>query len=110
MLTADTLLFIMKTRKTVIMMAPPMLAIAAIIAVCSVPGTVGIGYAQEMTPATSAQGNAAVADTDESRIAELITAYRICVNEGVLDSFGHISVRSVKNPTTSTCRAHQRRL
>ena len=25
-------------------------------------------------------------------------AYKVCVNEGVLDSFGHISVRSVKNP------------
>jgi HCOMODA/2-hydroxy-3-carboxy-muconic semialdehyde decarboxylase len=54
-------------------------------------------YAQQKNPVTTAQ-EASVTDTDESRIDDLITAYRICVNEGILDSFGHISVRSVKNP------------
>jgi ribulose-5-phosphate 4-epimerase/fuculose-1-phosphate aldolase len=53
-------------------------------------------YAQEKSAGSPDKG--AIADTDESRIDDLITAYRICVNEGVLDSFGHISVRSVKNP------------
>ena len=38
-------------------------------------------------------------DTDEQRIADLVLASRILFNEGVLDSFGHVSVRSVKNPT-----------
>jgi ribulose-5-phosphate 4-epimerase/fuculose-1-phosphate aldolase len=49
--------------------------------------------------AALSQEKAVAADTDEARIADLITAYRICVNEGVLDSFGHISVRSVTNPS-----------
>jgi HCOMODA/2-hydroxy-3-carboxy-muconic semialdehyde decarboxylase len=38
------------------------------------------------------------ADTDETRIADLITANHILANEQVLDGFGHISVRSVTNP------------
>jgi ribulose-5-phosphate 4-epimerase/fuculose-1-phosphate aldolase len=37
-------------------------------------------------------------DPDAGRKADLITAYRILVNEGILDSFGHISVRSAKDP------------
>ena len=38
-------------------------------------------------------------DSDEQRIADLVLASRILVNEGVLDSFGHVTVRSLKNPT-----------
>ena len=37
-------------------------------------------------------------DPDAERKADLITAYKILVNEGILDSFGHVSVRSAKNP------------
>jgi hypothetical protein len=37
-------------------------------------------------------------DPDAQRKADLITAYRILVNEGILDSFGHVSVRSSKDP------------
>ncbi len=44
-----------------------------------------------------AQDNAA-ADPDEARIEDVITASHILTNEGILDSFGHISARSVKNP------------
>lgn len=77
-------------------MASRIAAIAVLTAVYPAQGTAGVAYAQEKTAAAPAQ--TAVADTDESRIADLITAYRICVNEGVLDSFGHISVRSVSNP------------
>jgi len=40
----------------------------------------------------------AQADPDEARIADLITASHILTNEGILDSFGHITVRSAKNP------------
>jgi ribulose-5-phosphate 4-epimerase/fuculose-1-phosphate aldolase len=36
-------------------------------------------------------------DSDEQRIADLVLASRILVNEGVLDSFGHVTVRSLKN-------------
>src|ERR1700710_2873649 len=37
-------------------------------------------------------------DPDAERKADLVTAYKILVNEGILDSFGHISVRSSKDP------------
>src|SRR6187431_62327 len=38
-------------------------------------------------------------DSDEQRIADLVLTSRILFNEGVLDSFGHVSVRSLKDPT-----------
>jgi ribulose-5-phosphate 4-epimerase/fuculose-1-phosphate aldolase len=38
------------------------------------------------------------ADPDWQRREDLVTAYKILVNEGILDSFGHVSVRSAKNP------------
>jgi HCOMODA/2-hydroxy-3-carboxy-muconic semialdehyde decarboxylase len=38
------------------------------------------------------------ADPDEARIEDIITASHILANEGILDSFGHISARSAKNP------------
>ena len=37
-------------------------------------------------------------DPDAERKADLITAYRILINENILDSFGHVSVRSAKDP------------
>jgi ribulose-5-phosphate 4-epimerase/fuculose-1-phosphate aldolase len=37
-------------------------------------------------------------DTNERRIADLVAGNHILANEGVLDGFGHISVRSVTNP------------
>ena len=48
--------------------------------------------------AQPAPETAAQADTDEQRIKDLIDGNHILANEGVLDGFGHISVRSVKNP------------
>lgn len=36
---------------------------------------------------------------DEARIQDIITASHILTNEGILDSFGHITARSAKNPT-----------
>jgi HCOMODA/2-hydroxy-3-carboxy-muconic semialdehyde decarboxylase len=36
-------------------------------------------------------------NTDADAIADLVLAYKILVNEGVLDSFGHISLRSSAN-------------
>ncbi len=44
-----------------------------------------------------AQDRSAI-DPDEARIQDIITASHILTNEGILDSFGHISARSVKNP------------
>jgi ribulose-5-phosphate 4-epimerase/fuculose-1-phosphate aldolase len=43
------------------------------------------------------QSNSA-SDPDEVRIQDVITASHILTNEGILDSFGHISARSAKNP------------
>jgi HCOMODA/2-hydroxy-3-carboxy-muconic semialdehyde decarboxylase len=37
-------------------------------------------------------------DPDEARIQDLITASHILTHEGILDSFGHVSVRSAKDP------------
>jgi hypothetical protein len=45
-----------------------------------------LGSAQTMT-----------GDSDAQRKTDLVTAYKILVNEGILDSFGHISVRSSKD-------------
>ena len=45
------------------------------------------------------------ASDDEARIADIVTASHILANEGILDSFGHISARSAKNPDHFLCRA-----
>ncbi len=45
-----------------------------------------------------ASAQATAGDPDAERKADLVTAYKILVNEGILDSFGHISVRSSKDP------------
>src|SRR5262245_25797824 len=36
--------------------------------------------------------------TNAQRIEDLVTAYKILLHEDVLDSFGHVSVRSVTDP------------
>lgn len=54
----------------------------------------GAAVAQTRTPAHQATSP----DSDEQRIADLVVASRILVQEGVLDSFGHVTVRSLKNP------------
>jgi len=38
------------------------------------------------------------ADPDDGLKADLVIAYNILVNERILDSFGHVTVRSAKNP------------
>src|SRR3954453_13251332 len=43
-----------------------------------------------------AQGNPA--SDDEACIADIVTASNVLANEGILDSFGHISARSAQNP------------
>jgi ribulose-5-phosphate 4-epimerase/fuculose-1-phosphate aldolase len=37
-------------------------------------------------------------DTEEQRIADLVTANHILADQGVLDSYGHVTVRSLKHP------------
>jgi ribulose-5-phosphate 4-epimerase/fuculose-1-phosphate aldolase len=53
------------------------------------------GVLAQSTPAAKP---AAPADTDDTRIRDLVEANHILANEHVLDGFGHISVRSVRNP------------
>ena len=47
--------------------------------------------------AAHAQTGAAT-DTNEARIEDLVTASHILANEGILDSFGHATVRSATDP------------
>jgi ribulose-5-phosphate 4-epimerase/fuculose-1-phosphate aldolase len=37
-------------------------------------------------------------DPDDELKEDIVTAYKILVNEGILDSFGHVTARSAKNP------------
>ena len=58
------------------------------LAICvTVVGSTQLAAAQGMT-----------ADPEAERKADLVTAYKILVNENILDSFGHVSVRSAKDP------------
>jgi HCOMODA/2-hydroxy-3-carboxy-muconic semialdehyde decarboxylase len=54
----------------------------------------GVASAQS----TPGSASAVRADTDEARIDDLVEANHILANEHVLDGFGHVSVRSIKNP------------
>jgi hypothetical protein len=48
------------------------------------------------TQLAAAQGT--ITDPEAERKSDLVTAYRILVNENILDSFGHVSVRSARDP------------
>src|SRR5579863_720328 len=58
---------------------------------------IGMGLAMGLAAPCHAQ-SISPADQDEARIQDIITASHILTNEGILDSFGHVSARSVKNP------------
>src|ERR1700728_2811740 len=62
------------------------------IAACALQAAVSI-----FTQASQAQ-NPPSSHPDEARIEDVITASHILTNEGILDSFGHVSARSAKNP------------
>jgi ribulose-5-phosphate 4-epimerase/fuculose-1-phosphate aldolase len=49
-------------------------------------------------PADSQSANSLVPDVDVAILTELATSYQILVNEGVLDAYGHVSIRHPKNP------------
>ena len=49
-------------------------------------------------PAVPCSAQSPTSDPDEARIEDVITASHILTNEGILDSFGHVSARSAKNP------------
>jgi 3-hydroxy-2-methylpyridine-4,5-dicarboxylate 4-decarboxylase len=60
---------------------------------------VALGSAAVAQPSGTPQHGATQSDSDEQRMADLAVASRILVQEGVLDSFGHVTVRSLKNPS-----------
>jgi ribulose-5-phosphate 4-epimerase/fuculose-1-phosphate aldolase len=62
------------------------------------PGRLLVCVAALAVASPLAGAQTASGDPDAGRKADLITAYRILVNEGILDSFGHVSVRSAKDP------------
>jgi 3-hydroxy-2-methylpyridine-4,5-dicarboxylate 4-decarboxylase len=63
---------------------------------CVIAGSCGAAAAQ---PSATPERAPAQPDSDEQRMADLVLASRILVQEGVLDSFGHVTVRSLKNPS-----------
>jgi ribulose-5-phosphate 4-epimerase/fuculose-1-phosphate aldolase len=75
------------------------LCFAAVVtlALLSALSTSAQSQAASVTPVAPATRQSA--DTDESRIADLVVANHILFYQGVLDGWGHASVRSVKNPT-----------
>jgi ribulose-5-phosphate 4-epimerase/fuculose-1-phosphate aldolase len=60
-------------------------------------GTSLLGLAMSVASSCHAQSSPGT-DPDEARIEDVVTASHILTNEGILDSFGHVSVRSAKNP------------
>jgi ribulose-5-phosphate 4-epimerase/fuculose-1-phosphate aldolase len=63
---------------------------------CILVALCGVAIAQ---PNSAPEYRSSQPDSDEQRIADLVLASRILVQEGVLDSFGHVTVRSLNNPS-----------
>ena len=40
-----------------------------------------------------------IADTEDQRLSDLVIGNHILFDQGIVDAFGHLSVRSIKNPT-----------
>jgi hypothetical protein len=57
-----------------------------------------VGVCRGDVQAVSVARASTVPDTDEQRIEDLVTANHILADQGVLDAYGHVSVRSVNNP------------
>jgi ribulose-5-phosphate 4-epimerase/fuculose-1-phosphate aldolase len=66
--------------------------IASVVAALALVAMSGAG-------ARAQDARASATNDDEQRIADLVTASHILANEGVLDSFGHASVRSARDPS-----------
>lgn len=55
---------------------------------------------QKQPPSMSSLPNPApMPDNDEERIQQLVLAYHILTSQGIIDGWGHVSVRSAKNPS-----------
>jgi hypothetical protein len=69
------------------MIHPARLAIATV----ALALAAGLGSATAQTPPTSAA-------VDPARIEDLVAANRILAEEGVLDAYGHVSIRHPSDP------------
>ena len=81
-------------RKTKLLASVVVAAPAALALVLLQPAT--HSSAQTSGPERAAQPQRT--DSDDQRIDDLVIANHILADQGVLDGFGHISVRSMKNP------------
>src|SRR5262245_27380844 len=62
------------------------------------PVIVALWSAAVAQPGVTPEHRPTPPDSHEQRIADLVVASRILVQEGVLDSFGHVTVRSLNDP------------
>jgi len=61
-------------------------------------GVIGALAALAIGTAASQPTAPLLADVDEATLTELALSYRILVNQGVLDAYGHVSFRHPKDP------------
>jgi hypothetical protein len=66
-------------------------------------GLIAIAAVVALTPfdirdATSQSTAPLLADVDDTILSDLALSYRILVNQGVLDAYGHVSIRHPKKP------------
>jgi ribulose-5-phosphate 4-epimerase/fuculose-1-phosphate aldolase len=59
---------------------------------------IGVLAPLAIRPATSQSAAPLLADVDDTILSDLALSYRILVNQGVLDAYGHVSIRHPKNP------------
>jgi Class II Aldolase and Adducin N-terminal domain len=78
--------FKIKKRKFNAQMWEARIMKSTLLAIVMLLGIVGAASAEEK------------ADADAVLKRDIVTAFKILVNEGILDSFGHVSARSTKNP------------
>src|SRR5208337_2035572 len=61
-------------------------------------GVIGALAALAIGTAASQPSAPLLGDIDEATLTELALSYRILVNQGVLDAYGHVSIRHPKDP------------
>ena len=72
-------------------------------------GVAGLGVAGVLVAGrAAAQAPATAGPVDPALIEDLVAANRILADQGVLDGYGHVSVRHPATPTAISCRARSR--
>jgi ribulose-5-phosphate 4-epimerase/fuculose-1-phosphate aldolase len=69
-----------------------------VLAGISVLAIFGVFAPFALRSATAQAPASMLVDVDEATVAELALSYRILVNQGVLDAYGHVSIRHPKDP------------